>query len=217
MSIEARARSAAAELHRAAPHAGETSALLGAIPDRVLARQRRRRATAAVAALLIVAAGAGFALGRISPGAVVQPAGGPTPSPTYTPCGSSTVICQGGRTYRVTLPLPVTFTLPASFQDDGIEDDPYNVQMFNGEGTKGGVTVMQTALPVHADGSAAPGAGRTAEEIATWLSTRPFHLPTTVREAYVGGLEGYRVDVAIRPGAALPGQKADRPAGLTFE
>ena len=217
MSLDARARSAVAELHRAAPHAGETSALLQRIPERVEARRRQHRAVAAVAALLLEATGAGFALGRVAPGGDVQPAGGPTPSPSYTACGSSTVLCQGGRSYRVTLPLPVTFTLPASFQDDGIEDDPYNVQMFNGEDTKGGVTVMETARPVRADGSAAPGAGRTAKEIATWLSTRPFHLPTTVRAAYVGGLEGYRVDVAIRPGAALPGQKADRPAGLTFE
>jgi anti-sigma factor RsiW len=215
MSLDTRARNAVQELRHATAHGDITTPGLREIPQRLERRRRSRRAALAVGSLVVVAAAAGFAGGRIQPDATIVPSDTPSVAPSE-PCSDDVVTCLGDRTYRVALPVPVTVALPPSF-DDVLNDHATNLELYNGGiYTGAGVTIMQLARPVEADGSAAVGAGTGAAAVARWLAERPFVQPTTPREATVGGLPGYRVDVVHRPGADLPATKGTGAVALAF-
>jgi hypothetical protein len=218
MTIDARGRAATTDLRRATTQRVDPMTMLNDLEER--SRSRTRAGLVAVlvtVALLIVG---GVVLSRTDNRTSQPPGGGSSPSSSAC-AGTPGVTCVGASRYRVAMPVPVTVTVPQTFQAElNVGQDPGlgMVEAYQDAPTATGVTIAEDAVPVRNDAtwSQDPAAGRTAQSMATWLAHRPFAEPTSVVPTTIGGLTAYQVDLALKPGAALLGRHGTDPAAPTF-
>jgi hypothetical protein len=211
MSFDTRARSAA---EAASVSVRGVNPMTGLAELQRVDRSRRRGGAALAVGVLaaVVAGGAWFASSQLKAAAPTTPVPGATASHVSTakpPCDLPLITCLGGNRYRVALVVPVTVTLPSTFQGawivatSSLEDYRNDVP----DGT--GVSILEGMAPARDDASWTrdPTAGTTAASVARWLSERPFLRDTTLQQTTVGGRPAWRVTGQLKPGAALPAQK----------
>lgn len=219
MSIDDLARAASAEARKVARDVDVVTRL-----QELHRTRRRRNLVSTVAAVLVgtvALVGGGFLLARNphdpTGSGVTPPASSGKPSGD-NPCSDPAISCLGANRFRVALRVPVTVTLPDSFQGAfsllgrGVLED-YRTDV----GTTG-VTILEDATPVKDDAtwSRDPAAGKTAQSAATWLVNRPFFVHATITQTTVGGRTAWRVSADLKPGAPLPAYKSGSAVGPTF-
>jgi hypothetical protein len=210
MSVDVRARAAAAEARRAAERAIDPVVMLGE-----LHRIRRRRMVAMVtSSIVLVAAVVGGAV------LIAQPAhhnqGAPavtsnTPPPDRRCVAHDRIRCLGATSFQVALRVPVTFRLPTTFDREVNVSAPDVLDVYRSDVSQTGVSVIENATPVKNDSSWSrdPAAGRNAAAIATWLKNRPFLTQATLTRTTLGGLPAWRVSAQLKPGASLPAPRGE--------
>jgi hypothetical protein len=204
VNIDELARSAATEARTVAAESIDPAAMLGR-----LYRTRRNRSVASIVAIVIVAVA--VAIGAVAARMGSGNDSAPAVSTQARPCAHATC-------HHVVLTVPVTFTLPDTFQN-GFEQQSLDViEVYRGDVATTGVSVAENAIPVKDDYSWArdPAAGTTAKSVAMWLSKRPFLRRTAVVPTQVGGLPAWRVSGQLKPGARLPAHKSLQPVAPTF-
>ena len=211
MSIDELARKATTELRRAATATLEPEDML-----RQLHRARARRTGVLAATALVLAIVAGIGVTSIL---TAHDRTGPTDRTATAVglpgslCRQTDVTCLGSRRLRVDIAVPVTATLPRTFQTS-IRVVPRGAEFYRADAEATGVTVMENARAVRYDGTwrRDPGAGTSARSMARWLANRPFLTDTTITRRTLGSRTAWLVRGTLRPGAGLPATKAARVA-----
>jgi hypothetical protein len=208
MTIDDLARAAATDARRKAAQQVDPTVML----ERLHRRHRSNTIVSTVAALAVAAA---VLVGGVV--VVTQPpsdkqVNGPVatrPTRVDDPCGDAAITCLGANRFRVALAVPVIVSLPDSFQGGFARYGSNAVENYRSDRGTTGVTVLENARPVRYDSSWSrdPAAGKTAESMATWLSTRPFLAGARVIETTVGGRAAWRVAARLKPNATLPATK----------
>lgn len=218
MSIDERARAAAARSRRAAAHRVNAAAML----DELHRRNRMRTVTTiGVVVAVCVAAVAGVLLARSGKPNAAPPAHTKLhPSSTFEPgCrGGPPVQCRNGRRVLVSLPVPVTIHAPTNFDQDAKLCGRSSLESYRSDVNDTGVTVMENAVPVRYDSSwkRDPSAGTTVTSMTQWLSSRPFLTDTSVKQVTVDGLAARQVAGELKRGARLPAESNNNPIVPTF-
>jgi hypothetical protein len=206
MSLEERGRAAVLELR-----SGTTLPPATDVVRRSTRRQRGRLGIAALAGVAVLVA-AGLAGGRITAMPPSPTPGTAVPAPRATlglACHMWGISCAAGR-IRVygDMAVPVSFTSLPGLDTDNItpSSEGFEVRRTDALGRASGITVLDnpTANPAAGRPGTAPHAGSSAASFATWLTSLPFTAPTSAMPVTVGGYDGFRVDVSVRPGAVLP-------------
>jgi hypothetical protein len=215
MSIDDLAREATTELRRAATATLEPDDML-----RQMHRARARRTGVLAATALVLALVAG--VGVTSTLVVADRAGPADRSATAVGlprslCRQPDVTCLGGRRLRVDIAVPVTATLPRTFQP-GVAVVPHGAEFYRADVWTTGVTVMDDARAMRYEGTwrRDSSAGTTARSMARRLASRPFLKDTTTTRRTLGSRTAWLVRGTLRPGAALPATKAGAQVAPTF-
>ena len=217
MSLDDRARAATDQLRASVTARLDADDMLGRM---LLARRRRAAAgTVALAAAVLLATGGaitGLLLGDGDDAARTVPA-----HPTVTATGACAlprVTCLDGRQVRIDLRIPLTVTLPDSFQDGVTTWGPRSVELYRNDTEHAGVTVYEDAVPVRYDASRTrdPAAGTTAASVARWLAARPYLTGTTLTRRTVAARTVWQVTGIARAGVALPDRVGHNDAAVTF-
>jgi hypothetical protein len=206
------------ELGRAAASAARGAAAT-VDAELMLHRLHRRHRGRQIAS--ITAAAAVFAVVLAGVVEVARPAAGPPatrPSPTVSgstdsPCNNVTIFCVGTDQRRIVLPVPITVTLPDSF-DEVVRLGDNSFESYRTNIDAAGVTVMENAVPVRNDASWTrdPHGGTTAMDMANWLGKRPFLMEARVVATTVDGRPAWRVTASLKPAAPLRAVKLQEGA-----
>lgn len=203
MTVEERARSAAADLRTSV--AREVSAPAGR--DRLTRRVRTRRLEHAGLAVVgvVVAVAVGVVVTSPDPAASL-PATAPTIDPTAQPATDCvfTVSCVEG-VYRAALTVPTTFSPGSVVQV--VSDAPAVLELAGSDRLQGLAVVAspQATDPTPGsgdDGGASPGTD-SAAELAAWLTGRRDLVVLNQGSRRVAGRDGVQVDLSI---STLPGR-----------
>ncbi len=214
MTIEDLGRAAAGAARRKAAREVEPTLML-----RKLHRSHRNRSLVASGGAALAVAIVAVLLARgLTPSVGGQAPGGPRAStPPSTTCPADRT-CLGGDRFLVTLPVPVTVTVPGTFQGALSRLGVNALEDYRNDLSTTGVTILENATAVKDDRTwtADPSAGTTAASMARWLSRRPFLLHGTLTRTSVGGRAAWLVTGVLRPGVHLAGLKNGTAAGPTF-
>ncbi len=141
----------------------------------------RRLLALAIACVVLAACGGG-----------ATPTGAPS-----TPAASA--LAAGTYTSKVFVPA-VTYTLPAGWSDP--EDTAGYFRLAPAGSEVVGIYIFRDAVAMSQDASCpdapAAGVGKTAKELATWMSSLPGVVASDPKAASVGGLSGYVIDLGIK-------------------
>jgi hypothetical protein len=203
VNIDELARSAATEARSVAAESVDPTAMLAR-----LYRTRRNRSVASIVAIVVVAVA--VAIGTV----VARTGNGNDSAPAVSPPAP----CVHATCHHVVLKVPVTFTLPKTFQKGFHQYSLGVVEVYRRDIDTTGVTVAENATPVRNDytWTRDPAAGTTAKSVATWLAQRPFLSHTALVATQVGGLPAWRVAGQLKPGAALHAVKDYESVAPTF-
>jgi hypothetical protein len=203
MSLDELARGASRDLRSAVDHQISTEASRQSLSARV---RSRRLEHGLVAVLVVLGALAGVsALGRFDLAAA--PPAGPSPlDPTAAPAADClfTMACRDG-SYRAALSVPTTFrtadVATVSSDTPGRLDLTVEIGTF-------ALVVMADPTPV----GASPPTGRTARDLAQWLSRRTDVIGSGVSTAVLAGRQAYVVDVHARSDSRVDARCRDSDA-----
>ena len=174
------------------------------------------RAAAAILVLVLGVGSVGFLVGRVPAGigTPTAPPASPTPSPTASaspePTPAGMLLSAGAAASQVFRPA-VRFRVPAGWHLQADEPDLMNLVppgagwMRQGDGAVSfdSVTVYARPMAGQPDGTltGVEGVGRTAEELATWLSRRPQLTASTPVLDSMAGRPAQRLDFELSPEA----------------
>ena len=217
MSLDARARAAAAELRQATGRSLDTDDLLQRM-HRARARRTVVGSGAGVVAVVVLAVLASGAL--VGGGDGDGPPGKGRRVTVGLPaefCSQVVVTCLGRRSARLDLETPLTIRFPDTFVPGNVQST--GVDFFRKDVEQTGISVAQSAVPVRYDAEwkRDPAAGATARSMAEWLADRPFLTDTAItRRSTASGRPAWEVSGDFRRGARLPVVKDEVRIAPTF-
>ncbi len=206
MNLDQLGRQAGAELRRVSPGEATDGWGLDELRHRDL-RKRRTTSVLAVAVAVVVVALTWRAVASVGPPGLIpagpRPAAIPTPTSLVSPdpvACDRVQQCLGGDSFRLNLPVPVSYTLPPT--EWTLTSYTATTADFYSGNFGYGLSVMENPTPAmnSRNAQADPGVRTSAEPLARWLASRPYLVSSPVTATTLSGLRAWQVDVRMKPG-----------------